>query len=847
MHRIHHVYHLHNVSRVMSISHFTVNTTKTTRKHHDLFLHEPFTNLCTRMAQRLKFLSENRGNEKQEIENWDADFDDAGELNFTSSVSSAGSSRLAAPQSSGEPLRGERLLRSFSEDINDDLDFEDYHLTTKMSKLSAHHVVNLDEISDEATTRVPHDGKLRKRPSKMTIKVARKAEICIPSDVPDSALVGGTIKRLGAKKPAKPSTVFDYSDDLVKNDDDIDAFTIKASSRHEDDDVHENSLISGALYVPLSDNNPHNDHRHKKKTHHQIPPSQIRFADMEDDMEDGFDFHQEPLTLRKKPGRQVFVDDLDSIADESLGFRASSRLSQNSSYSETTTSESESEIDRDFATGFAEVPESVDGFKRKLEQQKRRAQENAKKDMEILTLRRGPDLIGSPNKQKILRYDSEPPEFHDNEFLDGIDFGDTEADFLGAKETIHRNVVVKNTVRFAEPGQRLERPGVSMQFVSERTVAPSKSSVSLRKVSAKHSTTQLDGLRSKMSMPALRQEKRTGKLEKPDLVSRRTPSLAPSSSTPQIHRMVGEETSPTKRHSNQSHPRLRPAQSMLNLKPSSSSNTLQQQHLSHAPHMREARPKYSKGKTTGRYFGDGSELETLDELPVNPNMERTYTATPRIRAAVSTNLNTKALDAYKEKAEKVARHRTTPARANTSGKRRKRIYTKGPGLIRQLGPTAATTVEGVDGEMHFNPTKLIWEGNDIELKKFDSITPKTPGLIAFISNKGVQVVGDMVFDPEKLCWINVAEDQESTDPFEGLEDLDVSPSSNSSILSIARSTSTIGEFTVGNEFNLTERFLHDIQHEEERWHRKVKGWFSPSETFDRGYLYEIRHMIMKRT
>ena len=54
--------------------------------------------------------------------------------------------------------------------------------------------------------------------------------------------------------------------------------------------------------------------------------------------------------------------------------------------------------------------------------------------------------------------------------------------------------------------------------------------------------------------------------------------------------------------------------------------------------------------------------------------------------------------------------------------------------------------------MYFNPSKLIWEGNDVELKKFETLNTKTPGLIAYISNKGaVQVVGDMMFDPEKGC------------------------------------------------------------------------------------------------
>lgn len=858
------------------------------------------------MAQRLKFLSEDHGKASggKEIENWDADFDDInGDLNFTSSISSVGSTtsvslprdaRTGFNGSGTAPLRGERLLRTFSEELNDDSDFDDYNLTAKLSnvKLSQgssdkeiHHVVNLAHMNDnnanvdtDSTLGALPKGSLHKMASKSTIRVARNAGIRIPSDVPESALVGGTIKRLGAHK-VENNISSDYSDDLML-DDNTEIFTIRARPQKQQENQHhhhqhhhhhhqssqssqdsfENSLISGSLYEPPSaeveiTNSLIPSKNKLIKDNRLASPQKLKFIDAEEDeAESWFDLESAPATLSKKIRLPNFIDNLDSGAEESLGFRSNSRLSHASSYSETTTtSESESE-DRDFATDFAEVPESVDVFRKKLELQRKKAQEDARKETEFLTYKKAPGALQtiSPRKHSNskLLYHNDPVEFED-EFLEGIEINDDDTNFLGSKETVHKNVIVKNNVRFVEP-KRIKKPGVSMQFVSDKTLSPSKSSANMRTVSAKHSTPHID-LRSKMSMPALRHDKTKDRLspEKQDVGSMkpRVPSLMPSASTPQINKLANNsDSSPPKRNtSSMVHPRLRAAQSMLNLNPSSLEPSVAAlPSNSQFSHTREARPKYSKGKKIGRFFGNGSELDGMDELPINPKKERMYTITPRSKILTGRTAAVP-LDVYREKAsEKAIRHHRTGHSSTTSTSKRRKRIDKGPGLIRQLGQAAATTLDGVNGEMHFNPTKLIWEGNDLDLKKFDSINPKTPGLIAFISNKGVQVVGDMVFDSERLRWVNVSEDQESNDPFEGLEDLDVSISSNSSTASLPRSNSTVGEFVVGNEFNITDEFLHELQHEDERWQRKVKGWFSPSEPFDRGYLYEIRHMIMKR-
>lgn len=102
--------------------------------------------------------------------------------------------------------------------------------------------------------------------------------------------------------------------------------------------------------------------------------------------------------------------------------------------------------------------------------------------------------------------------------------------------------------------------------------------------------------------------------------------------------------------------------------------------------------------------------------------------------------------------------------------------------------------------MTWNPTTLRWEGNESILRDFDNIPLSTsvrPALITHFSGSGipssssrgvtsptadhpdhtvlpgsgvgtVRIVGDMRFDPEKMCWVSLGE--EEPDPFEGMAD-----------------------------------------------------------------------------
>ncbi|KAF5094740.1 hypothetical protein D0Z00_003405 [Geotrichum galactomycetum] len=296
--------------------------------------------------------------------------------------------------------------------------------------------------------------------------------------------------------------------------------------------------------------------------------------------------------------------------------------------------------------------------------------------------------------------------------------------------------------------------------------------------------------------------------------------------------------------------------------------------------------RFSRART-GKVLGDGSELDLFDDLPTSASQEMTFTAKRKPR---------KPLEAYMEKPLK--QRQTRANKATRLGKSAIPTHHKTPsklGLIQRLG--SPVVVKGYSGNMRFNLETCIWEGNNEDLKRFDSASGKKtqPGLIAYISNKGIQIVGDMVFDPAKMKWINLNSDTEQdSDPFEGMDDLDVtignvavhfsnaSPGRNISISSIAQqqpqpqrmyraiggtrnytdmsstttlsnasslansTASTSDEYAVGREFDLGLDVLKKFKHEEIRWERKVQGWFPPDEQFNREYLGEIRSMVMKK-
>jgi len=226
-------------------------------------------------------------------------------------------------------------------------------------------------------------------------------------------------------------------------------------------------------------------------------------------------------------------------------------------------------------------------------------------------------------------------------------------------------------------------------------------------------------------------------------------------------------------------------------------------------------------------------------------------------------------------------NRPGPTPSPSLRKRNSKVQKK-PYLIKPMGIdiSRAKTEKG----MQYNPDLFCWEGNENVLGAFDvpDFTPRdssplgggrsSPGAkLALIANVGaldggVQVVGGMVFDPRRMCWLKIAENvheggsnlrgssvgylevEEEDDVFAGLEDLKEESESvfsagfggekpqarNVSGESTGLGTAGDGEGHSGDEWGISEEFdvgpafVKRQRSEEEKWRRKVEKWLRSS-------------------
>ena len=213
------------------------------------------------------------------------------------------------------------------------------------------------------------------------------------------------------------------------------------------------------------------------------------------------------------------------------------------------------------------------------------------------------------------------------------------------------------------------------------------------------------------------------------------------------------------------------------------------------------------------------------------------------------------------------------------------------------------------GEMRWNPLSLRWEGNDHVLRDFDAAvgTSTRPALITHLTGSsigtpvgsfasGARIVGNMIFDPARMCWIstlspdddepdvfaNLADDEEDGEGWEakgGTIRANLQPGVNSAPVTYASSfssgsssmgvdepypshnhTRTISESESGSDrgsrasmvFDVGETFVESCRLAEERHAKEMKGWksaFSRQISFvapDRSSLYEIRALATRK-
>lgn len=190
----------------------------------------------------------------------------------------------------------------------------------------------------------------------------------------------------------------------------------------------------------------------------------------------------------------------------------------------------------------------------------------------------------------------------------------------------------------------------------------------------------------------------------------------------------------------------------------------------------------------------------------------------------------------------------------------KKATSKKIGIVRYLN-------EGVPaydtrGRMRFNAAAERWEGNDIDLVKFDAVTTN-PKLITRNDFENKKIHGNMMFDADNLRWVNLDPDD---DVFGGVPNLDdqspvravskqrpVSP-----VRPDTRGASTFTQRTVssadtevseekeeGFEFQLGDRLLERWYREEAKIHKKTHTWFQQETTFTTDHYWEIRKMVVE--
>lgn len=243
-----------------------------------------------------------------------------------------------------------------------------------------------------------------------------------------------------------------------------------------------------------------------------------------------------------------------------------------------------------------------------------------------------------------------------------------------------------------------------------------------------------------------------------------------------------------------------------------------------------------------------------------------------------------------------------------------------PTLIRNLGGVGApkgmcpfpssqhqqTNNAVVVGEMRWNPQTLRWEGNDHVLRDFDAAvgTSSRPALITHLTGSSIgspvgnfgpaaRVVGNMVFDPVRMCWMStLPPDEDEPDVFADMADdeedgewetkggtirasqqvsrftanvsSDVSTrSSNASRMqspSPVQSTHMRSNSESGSErgsrasiiFDVEDNFVDLCRAAESRHRVEMKGWMmGHSNSFtdpepNRKHLYEIRALATKQ-
>ncbi|KAL3470411.1 hypothetical protein BJX99DRAFT_239630 [Aspergillus californicus] len=193
-----------------------------------------------------------------------------------------------------------------------------------------------------------------------------------------------------------------------------------------------------------------------------------------------------------------------------------------------------------------------------------------------------------------------------------------------------------------------------------------------------------------------------------------------------------------------------------------------------------------------------------------------------------------------------------------------------PQLIKPIG-AGVQEPKSVNG-MHYNPVSFRWEGNENLIHGFNTAAaPKSPkSSPALITNVGamqnVQVVGGMVFDPQRMCWLKLALSQpgkdgvvaveDDEDVFSNLADLEEpgafvrrAPGALEELGPAVSGDDRSGEdssdeWPITEEFDVGPEFIRRQHTEEEKWRRKVDKWINHNHAgFGSSWRWAIRDLV----
>jgi hypothetical protein len=477
---------------------------------------------------------------------------------------------------------------------NDGLLFKNSAMQSLSSRMSIRSESNTGD-DDWQVLLTPNDELSTNR----AIHSAKQAGIPIPTSVPSSALLGGTIKRLGKKKSTRKIEVDeDWGNDLELP-----------------------SNVPGGL--KLKTPAPH------------IPA---------DDFDDIDDWGEGSLGIRFAGTRR-----------DARGARSSSASAMSPSLGSCMTFESED----DDLNGLVLPTEQLD-FSARLEKLKKTqlptpdASPMPPRDLPPTSAPASTTPIDFPSSPRAelktnladspapLSLDSpialspkSKPAVDEDDFLDGLDFGDTDI-FDSKKLTLNRNVVVKKpppkvtappaarpatTITFTDRpnSSRIPRP-----LPSSRTrLTPVYESGASTQTHSRPmpTTTSAQLLRAKRSAPVLRNSNMGASRG-------HVPFLPAGSSNAQSHHVVNKTSQPQLRRD--SDPRRPQSPS---IRPFSRTETPSRagvrRDLAPSALSRHPPPKKLTQPQRKRNYGDGHELDSFDDLPTSATKEKAFEKVPR--------------------------------------------------------------------------------------------------------------------------------------------------------------------------------------------------------------------------